>query len=92
MLYPASIEIVQRFWTVFDILKSEGGWGWEYRFIKAVGTNIGNLRRMKNNINFSFEVGYLQYVIEKYDVSAEWLLSGKGEMFGKKKQKEETVG
>ena len=85
MLYEPSYKIAERFWIAFDVLRDSGGRGWEYNFIKEVGTNIGNFRKLKSNYARSFELGYIQYIVEKYNVSSEWIITGKGEMFCKKK-------
>lgn len=81
-----SQQIIARFWQAFNILEKEHGRGFEWQFIQAVGTNIGNFRRIRKDLWRSIEISYLQYIAVKYDVSCEWLLLGVGAMFSKKKR------
>lgn len=79
-----SQKVAERFWTVFDVIKSRQPRGFEFGFIQANGTDIGRFRRLRKDIWRSFELSYLTYMVENYHVSAKWLLTGKGEMFDTK--------
>lgn len=76
-----SQAIVNRFFEAIDYLK-------ENRYIR--GTQTFTSRYDINRRNFittkqhpesgMFEVGWMMYIVNDYDISAEWLLTGQGSM------------
>lgn len=76
-----STKIVLRFYQAFDALKRKHGRGWQNDFLKDTNTDIGNFLRRRREPWREFEMYHLTFIVEKWGVSATWLLTGNGEMF-----------
>lgn len=85
MQNEASQKIVERFWMAFDTVRQTQERGWQYNFVKSVGTDMGRFARLKRDNWRSFELSYLAELTQ-WGVSPEWLLTGKGEMLSSKKK------
>ncbi|WP_278752604.1 hypothetical protein [Alistipes putredinis] len=84
MLDKTNLDIKQRFYEAFDklaeigMLQSKTAFYAEYNVDK---NNFNNARHMDNR---RIDVRLLGIIVEKYNVSAYWLLTGNGKMFGNK--------
>ena len=87
MISETSYNIASRFWAAFDLLKANHPRGFEYQFIKAVGSNIGNFRKFKADYTRRFDFSFLTHIVVVHGVNADWLVTGRGEMFKKKEVK-----
>lgn len=76
------VNITNRFFKAIDELKAR-------KVIRGLGTftnryniNRWNLITVRDNpANATLKPEYISYLVDGYDVSAEWLLLGKGQMF-----------
>lgn len=83
MQTPDSQEVVKRFFEVINFLKKTKSIN-KTDLVFKYGINHRNFWYVENNPNSGmFQVAWLTYMVKEYGVSAEWLLTGSGEMFSK---------
>ena len=78
-----TLGINERFFKALDTLKQQRRLGGIGGFTKKYGMVRGNLYTIKTNKSGAVKAEYLSILVEDFGVSAEWLLTGKGEMFSK---------
>jgi hypothetical protein len=77
-----SKKVVERFFEVLAILKMKKVISGKVTFVKRYGINNRNFWLLEQNKSRNiFQVSWLSYLVNDYGVSAEWLLTGNGEMF-----------
>jgi len=79
-----SIEITKRFFQAADHLIKEKEFEGIRDFCRKFEINPGYYYNMKNNPEtYSVKIDHLSRIVKTYNVSATWLLIGKGEMMEK---------
>lgn len=77
-----SIDINQRFFAALDRLVSDGRLRGRKSFATIYGLNWGNLYRLQKEPQREFQLAFLAYLVSDFGISADWLLTGRGDMFG----------
>ncbi|WP_106828153.1 hypothetical protein [Parabacteroides pacaensis] len=79
---PEGIAITKRFFEALDMLKAQKRIRGLLTFTKAHDINYWNINTVRNQPEVSvLKPEWLGYLIQDYNVSAEWLLTGEGGMF-----------
>ncbi len=82
-----SQKTVKRFFEAIYALKDKKIIRGKQTFTRRYGINRWNFNTLEKEPHRDiFQIAWLTYLISDYNVSAEWLLTGKGEMFVKKKK------
>lgn len=83
------MEINSRFFAAIEELKKSGAIRGLGTFTNMYGINRWNLIHVRDNpSNSTIKPEYIAYLADAFDVSLEWLLLGRGNMFKDKKHKE----
>ena len=86
MQSPESQLIITRFYAALAALKNFRIIHGKQTFTTRYGINRWNLNTVeKNPASDMFQMAWLVYLVTDFGVSADWLLTGHGEMFKKKK-------
>ncbi len=79
-----SQEVVKRFFEALNMLKTTKKIRGKQTFANAYGINRRNLWSLeKNSQSDRFQTAWLTYLVRDFNVSATWLLTGKGEILNK---------
>lgn len=79
-----SAAIVRRFFLALDTLKDTKVIHGLTNFTEEHGINRRNLYQLRKNPERRIlQVSWLAYLVNDYGVSAHWLLTGRGNIFGK---------
>jgi hypothetical protein len=82
MRSPENIAIVDRFFESLEALKAKKQIRGKATFCKLYGINRRNLHKLENDhSSLIFEVCWLSHLVSNFGVSADWLLSGSGDIF-----------
>lgn len=76
-----TVAINRRFFEALASLKQRKDLGGVNGFCKKYGVSTGNMYTIKNQSNGAIKLDYLYFLVKDYGVSAEWLLTGDGDMF-----------
>ena len=76
-----SLEINERFFEAIDLLKRKRILGGLNGFAKKYHVVLGNLYTIKSQKGGAIKAEYLHYLVRDYGISAEWLLTGEGDVF-----------
>jgi len=80
---PESIAIINRFYEAIDVLISERQLRGVKTFTDKYNINRWNLNTVRKNPESDmFQLVWVSYLIMDFGVSAEWIMTGKGWMFG----------
>lgn len=85
MLHPDSEAINKRFFAAIDELVKRKQLRGRKSFATRYELNWGNFYQLRKNPLNSFELAYLTYLVRDFGISSQWLLTGEGEMFSKRK-------
>lgn len=86
-----SQAVIRRFFEALYALKARKDIRGKQTFTNQYDINRWNLNSLEKDMSRDiFQVAWLTYLVRDYGVSAQWLLTGYGDMF--RKQKEQTVG
>lgn len=86
MQNPESQQIVARFFAALAALKAARVIRGKQTFTRRYDINRWNMNTLeKKPESDMFQMAWLTYLVNDYGVSSSWLLTGKGEMFVKKK-------
>ena len=76
--------INKRFFHTIEVLKQMHILGGPHGFARKYGINVGNIYTIKKEPDKHFvNAEWLSFLVTDFDVSAEYLLTGKGNMFNK---------
>ena len=79
-----SAAIVRRFFLALDTLKDTKVIHGLTNFTEEHGINRRNLYQLRKNPERRIlQVSWLAYLVKDYGVNAHWLLTGRGNIFGK---------
>lgn len=78
---PDAIQINRRFFEALDALKRGRRLSGIYGFSQKYKTTFANIYTIKNQESGVVKVEWLMYLVRDYDISAQWLLTGEGNMF-----------
>ena len=84
-----TLEINKRFFDAIMMLRRQRKLRGIQSFARKYGLSTGNLIVIKNNGSGAIKAEYIAYLCRDYNISAEWVLLGKGEMFTHKPSKTE---
>lgn len=76
-----TLRINERFFEAVDLLKRKRTLGGLSAFAKRYHVVLGNLYTIKTQQSGAIKAEYLHYLVRDYGISAEWLLTGEGDMF-----------
>lgn len=75
-------SIIKRFFQTLDFLKEAKVIRGRQTFTRMHGINRWNMNTVeKNPASDMFQTAWLTYLVEDFNISAHWLLTGKGNMF-----------
>lgn len=79
---PESIQIINRFYQAIGELVAMKRIRGKKTFADLYGINHGNFARVSTNPQSDmFQISWLSYIVKDFNVSPEWLLTGRGKMF-----------
>ena len=77
-----SQQIHARFFRAIDELVARKKLRGKKSFATKYELNQGNFFKLRNNPEAEFQMNFLTMLVVDFGVSANWLLTGKGDMFG----------
>ncbi len=77
------LDITRRFFEALDMIKAQKRIRGLQTFTREYGVNYWNFTTAKKD-GLRIKQEWLTYLVRDFDVSAEWLLTGRGGMFTKK--------
>jgi hypothetical protein len=81
-----SQKVISRFFQALYYLKSERVIRGKQTFTSRYGINRWNMNTLEKDLARDiFQTAWLTYLVNDYGISAEWLLTGKGDICAKKK-------
>lgn len=84
-----SQKIIGRFFEALYYLKEQKVIRGKQTFTRQFGINRWNMNTLeKDHTRDIFQPAWLTYLVEEYDISPRWLLTGKGDIMSAAKRKE----
>lgn len=84
-----SQKIIGRFFEALYYLKEQKVIRGKQTFTRQFGINRWNMNTLeKDHSRDIFQPAWLTYLVEEYDISPRWLLTGKGDIMSVAKRKE----
>lgn len=81
-----SQKVIRRFFEAIQYLKAEKIIRGKQTFTNEFGINRWNLNTLEKDPSRDiFQAAWLSYLVNRYGVSATWLLTGRGEILPRKK-------
>ena len=81
-----SQKVIKRFFEVIYALKEQKVIRGKQTFTSKYGINRWNFNTLEKNLASDiFQVAWLTYLVDDYNVSSQWLITGKGELFIKRR-------
>lgn len=85
MLDKLNLDINRRFYEAFDKLAEAEVLGSRNGFFAEYSIDKRNFNAIRTSDSRRVDARLLSILVSKYNVSAHWLLTGEGKMFGSKK-------
>jgi hypothetical protein len=79
-LPPETKELTERFFSALNTLSQQKVIRGKATFVKKYGLDLRNFYKVREN-KIRLKPEWLVYLVRDYNVSAEWLLKGKGRTF-----------
>ncbi len=79
-LPPETKEMTDRFFSALEALSKEKVIRGRGTFVRRYGIDLRNFYKVRDYI-IRIKPEWLIYLVRDYNVSAEWLMTGRGEMF-----------
>jgi len=79
-LPPETIELTERFFSALDVLSQQKVIRGKATFVKRYGLDLRNFYKVQEH-QIRIKPEWLVYLVRDYNVSAEWLMMGRGGMF-----------
>lgn len=88
-----SQKIIARFFQALYFLKAQHRIRGKQTFTRKFGINRWNMNTLEKDLARDiFQPAWLTYLVEEYNISADWLLTGRGDIISHiQKQKGETT-
>ena len=84
-----SQQVIKRFFEALQALKERKIIRGKQTFTNMYGINRWNLNTLEKNPEKDiFQVAWLAYLVKDFDISSQWLLTGRGDMFKRKTAKD----
>lgn len=85
-----SQKVISRFFQALYYLKSEKVIRGKQTFTARYGINRWNMNTLEKDMSRDiFQTSWLSYLVDDYDVSAEWLLTGRGDILSHRRKVKE---
>ena len=82
-----SQKIISRFFQALYYLKSQRVIRGKQTFTAKFSINRWNLNTLEKDMTRDiFQPAWLSYLVEEYDISAEWLLTGRGDIMSRRRK------
>ena len=92
MQTPDSQKIISRFFQAIYYLKAQHIIRGKQTFTSKFEINRWNLNSLEKDMSRDiFQPAWLAYLVEEYNVSAEWLLTGRGDVMSKRRKIKEEA-
>lgn len=92
MQTPDSQKIISRFFQALYYLKAQHIIRGKQTFTSKFEINRWNLNSLEKDMSRDiFQPAWLAYLVEEYNVSAEWLLTGRGDIMSKRRKIKEEA-
>lgn len=85
-----SQKVISRFFQALYYLKSQKVIRGKQTFTARYGINRWNMNTLEKDMSRDiFQTSWLSYLVDDYDVSAEWLLTGRGDILSHRRKVKE---
>ncbi len=92
MQTPDSQKIIERFFQALYFLKAQHIIRGKQTFTTKFEINRWNMNTLEKDMTRDiFQPAWLTYLVEEYNISAEWLLTGRGEIMARLQKTKEGV-
>lgn len=82
-----SQKVIRRFFEALAYLKGQKVIRGKKTFTDKFGVNRWNLNTLEKDMSRDiFQTSWLTYLVDEYDVSAEWLLTGRGDILSARRK------
>ena len=82
------VAITKRFFEAIELLKAQKTIRGLQTFTRNNNINYWNITTVRNNPEVSvLKPEWINFLVTDYDISAEWIITGKGNVFNKNVQK-----